>query len=89
MSFKRNLTSFITLNIKKINIKVDFWEGEEESKKTKQNRALAGECYISSVELVVFAKGQGDQGSIPGRIKSKTKKKWYLILLCLTLTTIS
>ena len=33
----------------------------------------------------VFANGQGDQGSIPARDIPKPKKKWYLMLPCLTL----
>ena len=37
----------------------------------------------------VFANGPGDRGSIPGQVIPKTlkkkKKKWYLILPCITL----
>ena len=36
----------------------------------------------------VFVNGPGDLGSIPGRVIPKTLKKWYLILLCLTLSII-
>ena len=47
----------------------------------------------------LFANGPGDQGSIPGRVipktqkkkkkaKKKKKKKRYLMLPCLTLSTI-
>ena len=31
----------------------------------------------------VFANGLGDQGSIPGRVISKTQKKWNLMTPCL------
>ena len=39
----------------------------------------------------VFTNGPGDRGSIPGRVipKFKKKKKWYLMLPCLTLNIIS
>ena len=37
----------------------------------------------------VFANGLGDWDSIPGRVMPKTqKKKWYLMLPCLTLSII-
>ena len=36
----------------------------------------------------VFANGPGDQGSIPGQVIPKTKKKWYLMPPCLTLSLI-
>ena len=35
----------------------------------------------------VFTNGQGDRGSIPGRVISNTSK-WYLISPCLTLSKI-
>ena len=37
----------------------------------------------------VFANGSGDRGSIPGGIIPKTKKKWYWIPSCLSLSIIS
>ena len=36
----------------------------------------------------VFANGPGDQGSIPGRVITKTWIKWYFIPPCLTLSII-
>ena len=36
----------------------------------------------------VFTNGLGDLGSIPGRVIPKTKKKWYLVPSCLTLSII-
>ena len=36
----------------------------------------------------VFANGQGDLGSVPGRVIPKTQKKWYLIPPCLTLSIV-
>ena len=40
------------------------------------------------VMIRVFANGSGDLCSIPGRVILKTKKKWYLMPLCLTLSII-
>ena len=36
----------------------------------------------------VFVNRPGDQSSIPGRVIQKTKKKWYLMTPCLTLSII-
>ena len=36
----------------------------------------------------VFINGPGDQGSIPGQVIPKTKKKWYLVQPCITLSII-
>ena len=36
----------------------------------------------------VFANSSGDWGSIPGRVRPKIFKKWYLMPPCLTLSII-
>ena len=36
----------------------------------------------------LFANGLRDWDSIPGQVIPKTKKKWYLMLSCLTLSII-
>ena len=61
--------------------------------KTNLSFIIIVSCTIIFVRLIglvgrVFANGRGDQGPISGRVIPKTKKKWYLMPPCLTVSII-
>ena len=68
------------------------WEEREEKEsqdreKGEKKRVIDVNFFFIGLMSRVFTNGQGDWGSIPGRVIPKTQK-WYLMPPCLTLSII-